>query len=233
LWVVVAIFATAVALPAQAADHRNVIRFGLSWVSPTGDLTTDGFFVEPIDDATRLEFTGDLTVEPDAALGLHGSWEWRFSDRFGLELGLVGADHDVEGRLTGVARVIRNADNAILDEMMVDETEDIAEIQVTPWVFGALAHLTPEARVDVWIGIDLAYVMYDDLEIDGESVPMDDELTGGAVVGLDVPLGDGAWAVSGAIRYIATEAEPSDSGPDAEAVGVDPWIVQVGLAYRF
>lgn len=227
------ILGLAASLPAQAVDHRNVVRFGLSWISPTGDLTTDGFFVEPIDAATRLEFTGDLTLEPDAAIGIHGSWEWKFTDRFGVEVGLLGAEHDVEGRIRGVARVIRNSDNAILDEFPLDETDDVAEIQVTPWVVGAILHLTPEARADVWVGIDLAYVLYGDLSIDGEDIPIDDELTGGAVVGVDVPLGDGAWALSGAVRYLSTEAEPSESGPDARALSVDPWIVQFGAAYRF
>jgi outer membrane protein W len=33
----------------HAADRQNLFRFGAAYVVPTGDFTTDGFFVEDVD----------------------------------------------------------------------------------------------------------------------------------------------------------------------------------------
>jgi len=219
---------------ARSADERNVVRFGLSWISPTGDLTMDSFAVEPIDVDTRLEVSGTLTLEADDAVGFAVAYERLLNDRFGVEFGLLGANHDVRGRLVGVAQVIRNADNVVLDEFAVDEEDTVGDVDVAPWTAGILVHLSPKARVDAFVGGGLAYVVYGDFNVDGGgSFALEDELTWHAVIGIDVPIGDGRWGFHAAARYLETQAEPSDAEGDSTPLDVNPYIVQAGAAYRF
>jgi outer membrane protein W len=216
----------------RAADRDNVVRFGIVWISPTGDLTTDGFFVEPVDEETRIEFQGDLTMEPDDAVGAAISYERRFTDLLGLEVGFFGAQHDISGRLAGTLQLIRNADNVILDELAFDETDTIGDIMVTPWTAGVNFHLTPAKPVDLYLGPYLAYVFYGDLDIEGEKIPIEDEFTFGVVVGIDVPFHDSRWTFNASGRYLHTQAQLSESGPDS-TMDVDPYVLQAGLGFRF
>jgi hypothetical protein len=217
----------------HAADRQNLIRFGAAYVAPTGELTTDGFFVEDVDPATRLEFMGDLVIEPTEAVGLWISYERRFGHLIGLDATLLGADHDVDGTLSGTISLIDNGNNEVLQQESFQATEDLADLQITPLMVGANFHVLRDGAVDLYLGPFLAYVFYGDLDFGFESIPIDDDVGFGAVVGVDVPLGKGGWVFSGAIRYLTTDAQPSESGPDSMALDVDPWIVQVGAGYRF
>ncbi len=229
----IALLVLAAGGPVAAAEHDNIIRGGIVWISPTGDLTTNGFFVEPVDDETRVEFQGDLILEPDDAFGAAVSYERRLTDLVGVEVGFFGAKHDVSGRLVGVLQLIRNVDNVVLDEVPLDESDTIGDVMVTPWTAGVNFHLTPASRADLYLGGYLAYVFYGDLDIEGEKIPMDDEFTFGVVVGVDVPFRDSRWGFNASGRYLRTEAQPSESGPDSMALGVDPYILQAGIAFRF
>jgi len=217
----------------HAADPKNVIRFGVAYVAPTGDLTTDGFYVEDVDPNTRLEFQGDLLIEPTEALGFWVGYERRFSRLFGLEATVLSANHDVDGTLTGTLYLIDNGTNEILEQMSFQGTETVAEIRVTPLMIGADFHVLGQAKVDLYLGPFVAFVTYGDLDIDGESIPIDDETAYGALVGVDVPVSKGGWSFSAVVRYLKTEAQPSESGPDSMALDVDPWIVQAGAGYKF
>lgn len=219
--------------PALAGDGRNLVRFGAAWVNPTGDLTVDGFYVEDVDPGTRLEFQGDLKLEPDSAVGFWLGYERLFTDTIGLEVGVLYSSPDVKGTLDGTLYLIDNGTNAVIEQMDVVVTEDITDIDFTPVTVGANFHLTSGSDVDLYLGPFAAWVMYGDLTIDTESVGIDDEFTWGAVVGVDVPLGARGWAFSGALRYMKASAEPEGSGPDDYPLDVDPWIVTVGAAKRF
>jgi len=223
-----------VAAPAEAAapDRPNVVRGGLAYVVPTGDLTTDGFFVAPVDPDTRIEFSGDLILEPQEQLGGWVEYERRFTDRIGLDVALLATGHDVDGTLRGTLRLIDNATNDILEETPVAETEKVADIDFTPLFVGANFHLTPGRSFDVYLGPFVAWVTYGDLELGDESISIDDDFGLGAVVGIDLPVGRGRWNFSGALRYLQTEADPG-SGPDDRPLDVNPWIVQAGVGYRF
>ena len=218
-------------LETRASDRDHVLRLGVVWIAPTGEWTTDGFFVEPVDPETRVEFSGDLTLEPDDAVGVAFSYEWRLTRRLGAEVGFFGAQHDISGRLTGVAQLIRNEDNEVLDEMTFDETETVGDITFTPWTVGVNVHLTPAKKIDVYAGPYLAYVLYGDLDIDGDKIPIDDEFTFGVVAGVDVPIGIGGWMFCGSLRYLHTQATASDT--DRMVLDFDPYVAQAGAAYRF
>lgn len=233
--VVVGFLAISWLFPAAfAADEKNRFRFGAVFASPTGDLTVDGFFVEDVDPDTRLEFQGSLGIEADGALGYWLAYERLFTERVGMEVTLLGSDHDVDGTLDGTLFLIDNPTGTILEQEALRETERIGDIAIMPLTIGANFHLTPRRPFDLYAGPFAAFVSYDDLELIGEeSIAIDDDVAFGAVVGIDVPFGGGSWYFSGAARYLSTEADPKGSGPDDHPLDVNPWFVQVGVGRRF
>jgi outer membrane protein W len=192
----------------------------------------NGSFVEPIDPSTRIEFAGDLILEPQEELGLWLEYERRFGARIGLDVALLQSGHDVDGTVKGTLMLVDNMTDDVLEMTQVSETEKIGEIDFTPLFVGVNFHLTPARPLDVYLGPFLAWVTYGDLEFDDESISIDDDFAIGAVAGVDVPFGRGRWCFSGALRYLGTEADPG-SGPDDHPLDVNPWIVHAGVGYRF
>jgi len=231
-WIVVLMVCCAVTA-APAAETANVVRFGALWSHPTGDLTSDGFFVEDLGDGTRLEFSGTLTVEADDALGFAFGYERRLTDLIGLDFNLFQANHDVDGTLSGIARIIDNTTGAILDETPLELTETVGDVDVTPVLVGANFHVSRGRSFDLYLGPFLGYVLYGDLEIEGEKVSIDDDLAFGAVLGVDVPFRGDRWTFCAALRYLNTKAEPKDMAPEDSPLDVKPWIAQVGFGRRF
>lgn len=117
----------------------------------------------------------------------------------------------------------------------------------------------PRAGQSGWqpyIGAGLNYTTFFDEDTDGALVSLLGDLTGGAVdgasldledswglsaqAGVDIPINDN-WAVNLAVWYIdiGTEATVTATSGGAEAavvefdVDIDPWVYNIGVAYRF
>lgn len=222
-----AIVILAATLPVHSGDRPHLVRFGGAYVVPTGDLTEDGFFVEDLGDGTRLEFQGDLTIEAVEAFGPFVSYEYRLSPRIGLEAAVTSTRHDVDGTLDGTLQQIDNLSGEVLAEMALEETATVGDVSLMPLTLGLNVHLLGEDGLDLYVGPVAGYVWFGDLEIEGETVAIDDDVTFGAVLGLDVPLGD-RWIVGGAVRYLAVSADL-----EGESLGVDPWVVHAHAGVRF
>jgi len=229
--ILLAIAVVLVGSPALSAERASLVRFGGAYVVPTGDATTDGFFVEDLGDGTRLEFQGDLTIEPTEAVGLFLSYEYRLSPLLGVEAALMSANHDVDGTLDGTLRLIDNSDNSVLEEVSFSETATVGDISVMPLTVGLNVHLLGDGAVDLYAGAMAGYVFFGDLELDldGEdaSASIDDDFTFGAVAGLDFSLGE-RWILGGAVRYLSVSAES-----EGDSLPVDPWVVQLHAGVRF
>lgn len=107
-----------------------------------------------------------------------------------------------------------------------------------------------------YIGLGVNYTVFFDEDTDGELVGLLGDLTGGAVdgasldleeswglaaqAGADIPLNDN-WSVNLAVWYldIQTEAEVTATAGGAAAavvefdVDIDPWVYNIGVAYKF
>ena len=109
------------------------------------------------------------------------------------------------------------------------------DISMLAFLIGPNFHLTPDKKVDVYVGpflgiVDLGSTSYRVLgETQNRSFDADAPVFG-AQLGVDVPFGKGDWAVHFGARYLAMQVEMGEDGPEVDA---DPFSVEVGLAYKF
>lgn len=217
----------------EAAEGPNVVRFGVAYVAPTGDLSGPVSISGDLGDGTMLAFEGTLTLEPQPEVALFFAYERRFSDLLGAEIGVWNAKHDVDGRLNGTYWLLDSGSGMLLETGPLDVTEKYGDVSVMPFTVGLNFHLTRKSRVDLYAGPFVAYVFYGDFEVAGESLGVEDEVTWGGVVGLDVPVGEGGWLLTGAVRYLDTEATPENSELGGDPIDVTPWVAQLSAGVRF
>jgi outer membrane protein W len=223
---VLALATLAIALvPAAFAHDPNVWEPGVKVVSTSQDPYLDTphasgrvslVYVSPTGDGSFL----DTTVEADSAWGGSLGWEWRCGHWVGIDLNAIYAKHDID--LAGYGK--------------------IGETTFLPVTLGLNVHVTPEkSPVDVFVGALFGYAMYDNLEthVDGYSLKadVDSDMVYGFNLGIEVPAPKRGWAFYAAVKYLITEYSgkvtiDGSSGGDL-GVDIDPWIGQVGLAYRY
>lgn len=203
-----AIALTVLLAPAFAEEHRNTIRFGAQYVSPTGD------YGETIE-------TTRFTLEAVDAFGPFLSYERMITPRFGIEPTLGYTKHDV--------------DLAVLDiESAQGATVEFGQVDVLPLVVGANFHFPAGTGADFYVGPQVGYVLFGDLESDfsSETLPISDGFAWGAVAGFDLPFGNGKWGFHGRFQLLRFAAEVDDPEVDAD-IDVDPLVVGVGVLRRF
>jgi outer membrane protein W len=210
-----------IASPAAAAGQWNLRGFG-AWVDPDVDFR-------------QVDGTQTVRATADAAFGLGLGAEYQFSSRWGFEVGVLRASPDV----------IITLDST--EPVMTISTSDSTVF--TPLTAGVNAHLTPNAKVDVYIGAFLAYTLYDNLDFRLQAeIPVDDtvevldervqidvdnDFGWGALIGIDVPLGPSNWGLSGTVEYLDTDLDTTDDDGDRTSIGFDPLIVTFGFVYSF
>jgi outer membrane protein W len=195
-----------IASPALAEKGDSKLRFGLQWVSPTGDYT-------------ESEPGMSLTIEADDALGGFVGYEYLLSDLIGIGATLSFAGHDVKGKIEGPGGF--------------SESATIGDIFVTPLTFDVNFHVVQSQSIDFFLGLNLGYVSLSKLTVDGEGdVSIKNTTAAGATAGIDVPFGEGKWMFSGALQYLSFGAEVDESGADA-TVDIDPLVVRVGVGVKF
>jgi outer membrane protein W len=233
---IVAIFALCIVgawSVASAADGKNLFRFGGAFVSPTGDLSGEESDSADLGDGTMISLDGTLTLEPQSEFALLLGYERRFTDLFGLEFVAWNAKHDVDGRFSGEYWLLDSDTGKLIENGTLQFTETLGDVKVMPLTAGLNFHLTRQSRFDLYVGPTVGYVFYGNLDVEGERLSIDDDFTWGATLGFDLPMGGKGWMLTGALRYLDTEASPDDLGPGDQALDVAPWVVQVSAGYRF
>jgi len=148
--------------------------------------------------------------------------EYQFSPRLGVELGVLGAGSvDVASGI--FAGTVGNA---------------VQVSSFTPFTVGLNVHLTPDHLLDVYAGPLLALVSYSSVDVQttignaSTSVSVDNDVGLGAILGLDVPIGERGWLIQTNLRYVDTDIENS-GGVILINSEFDPLIFSVGFGYRF
>ena len=160
---------------------------------------------------------------------------WDTSDGTGLGLGLervLGCRLGLE-----IAALFADLDSQLEYDTATDWVHDDQDISFRPLTLGLNYHLTPDSRVDVFIGPFIGLAQFDDATYNvlGRSftVDADDTFTWGLQLGVDIPfVADGPWAFTGAVKYFDLDLEGSGLLQDFE-VGIDPTVLAAGIAYRF
>ena len=219
---------------AFAEAGKSNIRFGLQYVSPTGDLkVTDTGTETIVDPPGELVFDYEDKLEADSAIGLFFGYEYMFTDMIGLDFGLGYSKHDVDDTFCYTETFTPE----VGEPEIIDESgkETIGDVSMMPLTVGVNFHMSKSDKVDFYAGPFIGYVMYGDLsakEADMEDIKLKSDFGYGVTFGLDVPFGGKGWMFSTALKYLSTKAEIDEEGVD-EALDVNPWILQIGVGYTF
>ena len=142
---------------------------------------------------------GDV-IEAASSTGWEIGGEWKPGRIFGVELDYLNVTSDIE-----------------VDGVVVSEAD------INPLNVSANFHLIPDKAVDFWVGPTVAFVGFD-----VEGMEFDDELTFGAVAGLEFGIGK-SFAITTGVRWLDLSAE-DDFG---NGFDIDPFFLRVGAAFRF
>ncbi len=198
--------ADAQALVPVVREHAWILRgYGAS-INGDDDVNTD--------DGTDRAF---LTLGKGAGFGL--GLEYLFSDRWGVEGGILFGELDAE---------------AFVDRGdLWAHAED--EVSFRPLMLGLNYHMTPGRKADFYIGPFVALVQYSsarfNLPFTQINTDYDDDFGVGLNLGVDIPFGSSAWGFNGGVRYLQTTAD--EDGGLGRSLDIDPLILSAGVGVRF
>ncbi|WP_439106340.1 OmpW/AlkL family protein [Congregibacter sp.] len=229
---VIAVAAAGISLASlgtQAYEQGDIIfRAGIATVAPSGD--SDAIEL-PTDPPTVLP--GGVDVDDGTSVSLIATW--MMSDNWGVEL-LAAAPfkHDID--LAGLP-------------IAAGSTEHLPPTVSIQWY--------PRGGMEGWqpyLGLGVNYTIFFSEEVDSElgavlddlldvtsaKLSLEDSVGLAAQAGVDIPLND-QWALNVGVWYIdiGTTADidvTTGSGANATVsfdVDIDPWVYNVGVAYKF
>jgi len=205
----VAFLALAILTAGPGAGEATMDDSARGWVlrvSPTWiDSSYSGGFVVGYDDGATVS---GVDV-PDVGLSVAG--ECRLSPRFGLEVGVLATSS-----LVGV----RTRDGAVVDA----GTSTYYTLIVGPDI-----HLTPDQPADFFFGPFLAYTDRTDVGFHHDTIG--GGIGWGAILGIDIPVGERGWRVCPSVRYVETNLDGTDGNGDR--FDLDFTAVGVGFGYRW
>ena len=142
---------------------------------------------------------GDV-IEAASSTGWEIGGEWKPGRVFGVELDYLNVTSDIE--VNGVVA---------------------SEADINPLNLSGNFHLFPDKAIDLWVGPTVAFVGFD---VPGQE--FDDELTFGAVAGLEFAIGK-SFAITTGVRWLDLSAEDEFGN----GLDIDPFFLRVGAAFRF
>lgn len=218
---IVGLASSAASVQAYQAGDR-ILRMGAVTVAPDEDSDE---IVLPTSPPTVLE---GVSVGDDTQLSIIGAY--MLSDNYGVELlAATPFEHDIGVKGVGID---------------AGTTKQLPPTLMAQWY--------PRGNQSGWqpyVGVGVNYTIFFDESIDGElegalgtiigaskaDLELDDSFGLAAQVGIDFPLSD-SWAINVGVWYIdiATKAKiKTDVGTVKFDVDIDPWVYNIGFAYKF
>ncbi len=212
--VLVAVVALAVSQMAAAEETKvmkNSLGLSAGYLMPTGSL--DSEFV-----VGEVPVAGELKFEDTGLFGL--AYQYRFNDKFSLGASLLYGTPDL--RFTSA-----------------DKSGGVGNATFMPLLLDANLHvLKRTGKVDFYLGPTVGYATWgdykpadyaDELAIT-ESQPLKSDFVYGLNFALDVPFKSN-WAFNANVRYLWAKAEQDTA--EGYSVDVNPWILTLGVSYKF
>jgi len=209
----------------------SLLTFAVTTLCPITAVAGDGpwqlrvaaLSMDPTGNTVVVEETGErIPYGTDNGYGFGIDLEYRASRRLGIDVGVLSASPGVEMSLDA-------------EPLNLSATSNVT---ITPLYAALNIHLTPDGPLDLYIGPLVAYVFYQDFSlIAGPGLREDFSIRNGfgfgAVLGLDIGLGNAGWSLNTAIRYLDTTLEATSADGGVGRTDIDPIIVSIGAGYRF
>lgn len=194
-----------------AQERRWNLRLQGTWTSPTGEF-----------DLTSPEGQR-ITASPNQPLGLALALEYRPVLRVGFEFSGMYSRPDVDA-----------------SSIYLGETIDASsEVLFLPLTGAVNLHMTPDKTVDVYAGAMFVWAIYGDLDLRAPGrgrafLRGHDDPGWGMQAGIDLPLGQGGWSFSAAIKYLSTNYKFTDVDDDFDfEMKFNPFVLGFGVSTRF
>lgn len=167
-------------------------------------------YVSPDEDSTVTGLTAD--IEADGAFTPELDFTYFFTPNIGAELILATSKHDMSTN-TGI---------------------DLGDVWVLPPHINLQYHFNPEGQIRPYAGAGLGYLFYYNEDPGAvNSIDYEDGIAYSLQAGVDIGIDD-HWAVNLDVKKSYHQTDVSVNGGAIRAdVDLDPWILGVGVAYRF
>ncbi len=135
-----------------------------------------------------------------------------FSDNIAAELILATTNHDVSHSTVG----------------------SLGDVNLLPPTLTLQYHFTPDAQISPYVGAGVNYTFfYNEDGAPGLPIDYDDSFGWALQAGVDVKIDDN-WRVNLDVKKIFLSTDVSIAGGAVTAdVDIDPWIIGLGVGYRF
>lgn len=176
-----------------------------------------GIGVIPRDNADIEPIGGDTDLENTAVPEIDISYF--ITDNIALELIAATTNHDV------------TAENTDLGDV------DLGDVWLLPPTLLAQYHFLPKGVVSPYVGAGVNYTIFYGVDESKDSIVYDvdykDSFGWALQIGVDVRVAD-SWYLNADVKrlFLDTDVELNDGAVRAD-VDVDPWIVGVGIGYKF
>lgn len=161
------------------------------------------------------------TSIPDDELGFSLTIEAMVRERIGIEFGAL---------LVASPKISSDVE----DGSGIFEVSD--SLGLTVLGAGVNFHLTPDKRVDVYLGPFIGHALLGNLSFDTPQgradFRVDNEFVVGGVVGIDVPFSD-SWSFNAAARYMPLDIELRGADGRSDPIPIDPASYGVGFTLKF
>ncbi|HUN91216.1 MAG TPA: OmpW family outer membrane protein [Burkholderiaceae bacterium] len=110
---------------------------------------------------------------------------------------------------------------------------DIGTFKHLPPTLLAQYHFLPATAVDPYVGVGINYTLISDVSLAVPGADLKRSSFGPAVQGgIDFAV-DKNWVVNLDAKYIQIRTDLTDNGTTLGKVRVDPWLIGVGVGYKF
>ena len=193
-------------------------------VADAGDWKLRGRVIDvlPTDESDAVDDAGG-TIEADSSAALEVDVTYMFNEKWGLEVVAALTSHDVDGQGGDV-------------EGFNYGSADLIPPCFTAQYFFGQGNLRPY----VGAGLNYTFFSFDESQAvrdAGIEIDLDDSVGFLVNAGLDWNLGKGNWLLNFDVKYIdlSTDATLKLDGTEIGTVdvGISPWIVGVGVGYKF
>lgn len=188
---------------AQAADSQG------PWM-----LRARALGVVP-DESSTISIGGEATASDTLVPEIDITYFW--TDNWATELILATTPHEMGAKNTGLGNL------------------DLGDVWLLPPTLTLQYHFTGMEQWKPYIGAGLNYTFFyaEDAGSSITNIEYDDGIGYALQAGVDIPI-EGPWAFNIDVKkiWLNTDASINSGGVTAD-VDLDPWLVGIGVAYRF